>query len=123
ARGPDIDPPPVDLVRDAQLQRGDAGQDVELVQHDAADAVHGDGIPERHGIEPADPTRPPGDRPEFVATLGDPGTDLVVQLGRVRPRTDSGRIRLHHADDLVHLERADPATRTRTAGDRVRRGD
>ena len=122
ARRPDVDPPAVDLVGDAQLERRDAGQDVELVEHDAAHAVHGDGIPQRHGIEPADPARPAGDRPEFVAALGDAGPDLVVQFGRVRPGPDPRRVGLHHADDLVDLERPDAAARARAAGDRVGRG-
>ena len=98
------------------------GQDVELVEHDAADAVDRDRVAQRHGVEPADPARPAGDRPELVAALGDPGADLVVQLGRIRPGPDPRRVRLHDADDLVDLERPDPAAGAGAAGDRVRRG-
>ena len=99
------------------------GQDVELVEHDAADAVDRHRVAQRHGVEPADPARPPGHRPELVAALGDPGADLVVQLGRIRPGPDPRRVRLHDADDLVDLERADAATGARAAGDRIGRGD
>ena len=66
----------------------DTRQDVELVEHDAAGAVHGDRIPQRHRVEPTDAPRAAGDRPELVAALGDAGTDRVGQLGR-----DTGRIR------------------------------
>ena len=99
------------------------GQDVELVEHDAADAVDGHGVAQRHGVEPADPPRSPGDRAELMAAFRDPGADLVVELGRVRPGADPRRVGLHHADDLVDLERTDPATRAGAARDRVRRGD
>ena len=47
---------------------------------------------------------------------------VVEQLGRKRPRPDPGRVGLHDADDLVDLERADPAAGAGAAGDRVRRG-
>ena len=100
----------------------DAGQDVELVEHDAADAVDRDRVAQRDGVEPADPARPAGGRPELVAALGDARADLVVQLGRVRPRADARRVGLHDADDLVDLERADAAAGARAAGDRVGRG-
>ena len=57
-----VDPPAVDLVGDAQLDRLDARQDVELVEHDAADAVDGDRVAQRHRVEPADAPRPAGRR-------------------------------------------------------------
>ena len=38
------------------------------------------------------------------------------------PEPDPGRVGLHDADDLVDLERPDPAAGARAAGDRVRRG-
>ena len=57
-----------------------------------------------------------------MAALGDPGADLVVQLRRVRPGADPGRVGLHHADDLVDLERPDAAAGAGAARDRVRRG-
>ena len=75
ARRPALDPLAVDLVGDAQEDLVDPGQDVDLVEHDAADAVDGDGVAQRHRVEPADPARPPGHRPELVAALGDPGPD------------------------------------------------
>ena len=112
----------IELVGDAQPDGLDTGQDIELVQRDRADAVHGDGVPKRNGVEPADPSRAAGDRPEFVAARGDPGTDLVVELGRIRSGADPGRVGLDDADDLVDLERTDPAPGARAAGHRVRRG-
>ena len=95
------------------------GQDVELVEHDAADAVDRDRVAQRHGVEPAEPPRPPGGGPELAAPLGGAGADLVVELGRERPGADARRVRLHDADDLVDLERPDAAAGARAAGDRV----
>ena len=57
ARRPRVDASAVDLVGDAQAQSVDPGQDVELVEHDRADAVDRDGVPQRDDIEPADPAR------------------------------------------------------------------
>src|SRR5262249_29346326 len=122
-RRPRLDPLPIELVRDAEPDDVDAGQDVELVEHDAAHRVDGDGIPQRHRIEPADSTRPAGDGPELLAALRDPGTDLVMELGGKRSGPDTGGIGLDDADDLVHLERADPTARTGPTGHRVGRGD
>ena len=56
-RGPAIDPPAVDLVRHAQRDRREPGQDVDLVEHDAAHRVDGDRVADRHGVEPADAPR------------------------------------------------------------------
>src|SRR3954447_9749068 len=120
-RRPRLDPPSIQLVRDAQPELGDSGQDVELVEHDRAAAVDPDRVANRDGIEPADTARPARRRADLVAALRDPLADRVRQLGRKRPRSDACRIRLHDADDLVDLERPDPATGARAAGDRRRR--
>ena len=58
-----------------------------------------------------------------MAPGGDPGADLVVQLGRIGPRADPRRVGLHHPDHLVDLERPDPAAGAGAAGDRVRGRD
>ena len=75
-----------------------------------------------HGVEPPDPARPAGRRPDLVAPLRDARPDLVEQLGRERPRADARRVRLHHAEDLVDLQRADATARARAAGDGRRAG-
>src|SRR4029079_10376341 len=69
ARWPRLYPPAVELVGDAQADRVDPRQDVELVEHDAADAVDGDGIAQRHGVEPADAPRSPRHGPALMAAL------------------------------------------------------
>ena len=84
--------------------------------------VHGDRVAQRHGVEPADAPRAPGHGPELAATLGDALADVVEQLGRERPGAHPRGVGLHHADDLVDLERADPAAGARAARDRVGRG-
>ena len=99
------------------------GQDVQLVEDDAADAVDVDGVAQRHGVEPADAAAPAGRRPELVAPRGDPLADRVVQLRRVRPGADARRVGLHDPDHLGDLERADAAARAGAPGDRVGRGD
>ena len=111
ARRPDVDAPAVDLVGDAQADRLDAGQDVELVEDDGGVRVHGDGVAQRHGVEPADPARPAGDGPELAAALGDALADVVEQLGGERPGAHPRGVGLHHADDLVDLERPDARRR------------
>src|SRR3954462_5492132 len=88
ARWPDLDPPAVDVVCDADADRLEPREDVELVEHDAADAVDGHGIAQRDRVEPADAPRPPGDCPDLMTACRDPGADLVVQLGRVRTGPD-----------------------------------
>ena len=78
----------------------------------------------RSGTASNQPTR--RGRPVVVPTSWprsrDARPDLVEQLGRERPRTDARRVRLHHADDLVDLERPDAAAGARAAGDRVAAG-
>src|SRR4029079_5186482 len=123
ARRPGVYAPTVDLVRHADPQPLDAGEDVELVEHDRGDAVDRYRVPQRDGVEPADPARSPGDRAVFITAFGDAVADPVEQLGRIGTRAHTGRIRLHDADDLVDLERPDAAARARATGDRVRRGD
>ena len=122
-RWPGLDAATIDLVGHADPQRVDPGQDVELVEHDRADAVDRHRIAQRHGVEPADPPGSTGHGAEFVAALRDPLPDAVEQLGRIGPRADARRIRLHHADDLVDLERPDASTGARPARDRVRGRD
>ena len=84
--------------------------------------VHGDRVAQRHGVEPADPSWPAGHRPELAAALRDALARLVEQLGRERPGAHPRGVGLHDADDLVDLERPDPAAGARAARDRVRRG-
>ena len=119
ARWPGFDPLPVKVIGDAHANGFDAREDVQLVEGDRADAVHGDGIAQRHDVQPADPPRSPGDRPELVAARGDPGADLVVELRRIGSGADPGRVRLNDPDHLVHLERPDPPAGASAAGDRI----
>jgi hypothetical protein len=69
--------PPVDLIGDADPERIDAREDVELVEHDRAHAVDRDRVAQRDRVEPADAAWPAGHRPDLAATLGDPGADPV----------------------------------------------
>ena len=92
------------------------GQDVQLVEDDRAVGVDRDGVAQRHGVEPAHAAGAPGHGPELAAALRDPAAGLVEQLGRERPGSHAGRVGLHDADDLVHLERADAATGAGAAG-------
>ena len=121
ARWPDLDPPPVELVGDAQLDRLDPGQDVELVEHDAAHAVDGHRVAQRHGVEPADPARAPGHGPELAPPSAIPAPISSWSSVGYGPEPDPGRVRLHDADHFVDLERTDPAAGARAAGDRARR--
>ena len=56
-----------------------------------------------------------------MAALGNAASDLVGQLGGEWPAADPRRVGLHHAHDLVDLQRADTAARAGPAGYRVRR--
>ena len=109
----------VHLVCDAQADRVDAGQDVQLVEHDRADAVDRDRVAQRNRVEPAHPARPSGRRANLVTPGGDPLADRVAQLGREGTGAHARRVGLHDPDDLADLERPDAAPGAGAAGDRV----
>ena len=106
-------------VPDAESDLGQAREDVELVEHDAARGVDGDRVLQRHRVEPPAPPAAPGRRAEFAALLQEVAAGLLLQFGRERARPDTRGIGLHDADDLVDLERTDAAAGAGAARDRV----
>src|SRR5207247_279277 len=115
--------PAVDAVPDADLDLRQSGKDVELVEDDAADAVHLDRVAQRHEIEPAASPLASGRRAVFTAALNEMCAHLIVQLGRQRTRANPGGVRLEDTDHLVDLARPHSPTGARPARDRVARRD
>src|SRR5262249_37777878 len=123
ARGKPVHALAVELVADADLELRETVEHVELGERDAVDAAHLDGLAHERGVEPAATALAPRHGAELAAALADPLADLVVQLGRERPRADSGRIRLGDAQTVAPRARADARAGGGLRGDRVRRRD
>ena len=100
-----------------------AAEDVELVDHQVADAVDRHRVAQRHRVEPAAAALPSGGGAELVALLQQVAAGLVVELGREGPGADARRVGLDDAEHVVDLERADAAAGAGAAGDGVARGD
>ena len=78
---------------------------------------------QRGDVEPAAAARAAGDRAELVAALGEPGADVVGELGGERTGAHARRVGLDDAEHVVEHLRADAAARRGRAGEAVRAGD
>src|SRR4051812_27378657 len=93
------------LIADADFERLEAVEHVELGQRDAADTANLDRLPYQHGVEPAAAAGPPGDGAEFMADLADARADLVAELAGEGTAADARRIGLgdaQHIADAAH---------------------
>src|SRR5919197_3924554 len=88
-------------VARAHLDPLEAAEDVELRDHERRERVDPRGVLQRHEVEPAGAPWAARRGAELAAALANLGAELVVQLGRERPRADTRGIRLGDPPDLV----------------------
>src|SRR6185437_5739584 len=98
----------VHLVAHADRHLVQAGQDVQLGQEVAGDAVHPGRVPGDDRVEPAAAARPAGGHAVLAARLAQPFAGVVAQFGGEGPLADAGRVGLDDADDIGNPRRPDP---------------
>src|SRR6187455_2100265 len=113
----------VEPIASADLDLGQAVEDVELRQAETGDAVREHRAPQQHGVEPTATPRPARRRAELVADRTQSPADVVVELGGERTRANARRVSLHDTEDVVDGARADAGACGGTADGRVRRSD
>src|SRR5436190_23377581 len=97
----------VHLVAHADRYLVQAGQDVQLGQEVAGDAVHPGRVPGDDRVEPAAAARPAGGHAVLATRLAQPFAGVVAQFGGEGPLADAGRVGLDDADDVGDPGRAD----------------
>ena len=118
-----LDPLPIDLISHTDLDRIEGVQHVEFRQRDLAERIHPCRLTHHRSVEPAAAAGPLGIHPVFVTDRAQPFADLVVEFGRERARTHPGHVGLGDAHDAIDVTGTDSGAHTRTAGDRIGRGD
>src|SRR6516164_4932263 len=106
----------VQPVADADLDRVEAVENIELGQRQPVDAAGPDRLAHQHRVEPAAASLAPGVDTELPAPAADLFADLVVKLSRERPLADPGRVGLANAEHI-----ADPTRSDAGSGRRLRR--
>src|SRR5690606_29283036 len=89
-------------VADADLQRLQAVEHIQLGQGDAVDAVDGDRLAYQHGVEPAATTGPAGVDPDFPTDGGEVLAHRVVEFAGEGSLTDPGGVGLHDAQHVTN---------------------
>ena len=102
-----IHPHPVDLVRDADRDHLESGEDVELGQYEVRDPVDARRITGDRGVVPAGAAGSTGGGTELETFCSQEFSRLIVQLRRERSRADPRRIGLDHGNDSVESVRGD----------------
>src|SRR5579884_3346023 len=113
----------VGLVGDADLDRVEGVEHVELGECHLGQGVEADRLAQHDGVEPTGAAAPAGVGAVLVAAVDEDVTGLVEGLGGERPGADAGDIRLGDADDGVDLAGPDPGPGTGATGYRVGGGD
>ena len=113
----------VHVVSHADRNLLQAGEHVELGEHDVGQAVDLGGVPVDDCIEPATATRAAGGHAEFVALLTQPFAGLVQQFGGEWAFAHASDVGLGDADYAGDLGGAHAGTGAGAAGGRVGRGD
>ncbi len=114
-----VEPPPVDVVGDADRDAGEAGEGVELGDDEVGDPVHALGVAGDDRVVPAAAAGAAGRGAVLVADGAQLLAVVVEELGGERALADARRVRLDHGDDPVHPGRRDPAARAGPARGRV----
>ena len=122
ARGQPVEPLPFEHVPDADTDRVETVEDIELGQSDTVDARNLGDLPDENAVEPSAAPLAARNGAELVATLAELFAHRVRQLRRKRPGTDAGRVGLRNAEHIAEGARPDTRTRGRLRRDRIRRG-
>ena len=112
----------VDVVRDAHGDLLDAGENVELGEHEVGEAVDARRVARDHRVVPTAAARAPRGGAVLVAHIAQALAVLVEKLRGERPLADARRVRLDDADHGVDLGGADAGARAGAARRRVGRG-
>src|SRR5690606_36042288 len=110
-------PDAVDVVGDAHRDLLEAGEHVELGEHEVGEAVDATGVAGDDGVVPAAAAGPAGGDAVLAAGLAQPLADVVVQLGGERSLADASRVGLDDSHDAVDAGGPDAG-----AGDGAARG-
>ena len=113
--------PAVGLVGDADLDRLERVEHVELRERDVRERVEARRLARHRHVEPAAAPAAPGVGPELVAALDEQVADVVGELGRERPSAHPGDVGLRDPDDPADVARSDARAGARAAGDGVGR--
>src|SRR3954468_24486985 len=92
-------------IADADAQRLEAAEHVELREREVGQAVEPRRVPQHAAVEPAAPTLAPGRRAELGPTLAQPDARGVERLRRERAAADARDVRLRDADDALDVRR------------------
>ncbi len=103
-----VDARAVEFVSDAQLDRLEAVEHVELGERERIDARDPDGLAQLRGIEPSTAPRPAGVDAEFLSTRAQRFAGGVGQFGEERATADPRRIRLRDTQHVAELRRTEP---------------
>src|SRR5258708_2678585 len=106
----------VDPVADADTNRIQLIEHIELGDAEQGAAAVNDGTPQGDRVEPAAASAPAGHRTEFVTHPRQILAVLVEKLRRKRSRTDAGGIGLDDAEHLVKPARTQTGAGGRSAG-------
>ena len=105
ACGQPVEPLAVEHIADANADRVEAVEHVELRQRDAVDARNLGDLTDEHAVEPAAAPLAARDGAELAATLADLLAERVRQLGRKRPGPDARRVGLGNAEHVADVTR------------------
>ena len=100
----------------------EAGQHIEFGEHIVSDAVNAGCVTSNRRVKPPGPARTPRGRAKFVATIAQPVTRGILQLGRERPRAHPGGVRLHNSHNGGQAPRGDPRSGGSPSGSGIRGG-
>ena len=113
---------PLHDVADANFDRIDPGQNVELGERERPHPVDASSVTREHGVEPSDAPRTSGGAAELVAFFAQRICEIAGELARKRSRADARRIALADAEHRVEVARPDAGAAEDRARDAIRRG-
>src|SRR5262249_35194062 len=102
-----VNDPTLEFVTGTDLYFRESIQNIKFGQRQPVNPTGADSLPHQDRVEPAAAARAPGDDTNLAAALADDSADLVVLLGRKRPRPDPSRVGLADAEHVAHRGRAE----------------
>src|ERR1700678_2193893 len=108
-------------IADADFNRIDPGQNVELGQCERPHPVDASGVPREDTVEPSDTTRTPGGAADLVAFFAQRIRKVAGDLAGKRACADSRRVALADAQPRLEVAGPDAGAAKDTARDATRR--
>src|SRR3954471_5354974 len=103
----------------ADVERAEAGQNVELRDRQVRERVDAGRVAQGDEVDPTDAAGAAGGPPVLPPRLSQRDPELVVELGRERARADARGVGLRDAPDLVDVLRPDAGAGAGGRGHRV----